>query len=47
MKYLKEEMQTIAGAWNGDGPGMQEQRAMIAYQIIELIDKIEILKEKL
>jgi len=47
MKNLKEEMQTIAGEWNGDEPGIQEQRALIAYEIIQKIVEIETLKKEL
>jgi len=46
MDKLKEEMEEIAGAWNGDNPGLAEDRAHAALEVIEHIDAIEeLLKE--
>jgi hypothetical protein len=43
MEYLykiKEEMEQISGNWNGKLPGLQEERAMWANEVIELVDKL-------
>ena len=47
MENLKKEMKTIAGEWDGDFPGVKEDRAMTALEILDLIKKIEELKEEL
>ena len=47
MQELKEQMEKIAGEWDGDMPGVLEDRAMIATDILELIKKIEDLIKEL
>jgi hypothetical protein len=40
LEKLKKQMQDIAGNWNGDEPGLQEENAKIALEVIEKIDEI-------
>ena len=45
---MKKEMESIAGAWNGKESGRQEEKAMWAKEVIEIIDElIEKLKEEI
>lgn len=45
-KDLKEEMENVAGNWNGDDSGYREEQAMIAYDIIEKSNEIvELIRE--
>jgi hypothetical protein len=41
LKELKERMQTLAGAWNGDEPGVQEDTAHLAMDIIAKVGELE------
>ena len=41
MENLKKEMEQIAGEWNGDESGYQEDQAEIAIDILEKIAEIE------
>ena len=46
MDKLKKEMEDIAGSWNGDESGVQEEQAHIANEVLEKIAEIEeLLKE--
>lgn len=47
LKQLKEKMERIAGEWNGDESGRQEDNAHIAEEVIEKIDEIKELLEQL
>ncbi len=47
LNKLKEYMEEIAGQWNGDESGSQEDNAHIALEVIEKIDEIEKLLEEL
>ena len=40
-KKLKERMEQIAGEWNGDEAGLQEDRAEIALDVITKLDEVE------
>jgi len=42
LEHLKQTLSEIAGAWNGDEPGHQEERAQIAQEAIEQIEKLEV-----
>ena len=42
LAHLKQTLKEIAGAWNGDEPGEQEERAGIALDAIEQIEKLEV-----
>jgi len=42
LAHLKQTLEEIAGAWNGDEPGHQEERAQIALEAIEAIEKLEV-----
>lgn len=45
---MKKEMEGYAGAWNGKEPGRQEDKAMWAREVIEILDElIEKLKEEI
>lgn len=45
---IREEMEQISGNWNGKLPGLQEERAMWANEVIELVDElIKKLKERI
>lgn len=37
---LKKEMEGYAGAWNGKDPGRQEEKAMWAGEVIEIVDEL-------
>ena len=41
IKQIKEEMEEIAGEWNGDEAGVQEDRAVIALDVITKLDEVE------
>lgn len=41
LALLKKQMEEIAGAWNGDEPGQQEDRAHQANDILEKIRELE------
>jgi len=41
MDKLKKEMEQIAGEWNGDESGYQEEQAGTAIEILEKIAEIE------
>lgn len=47
LEYLKQEAEEIVGAWNGDNPGTQEDRAHVANQLLEKITEIEALISEL
>lgn len=38
---LKEKMEQIAGEWNGDEAGLQEERAEIALDVITKLEEVE------
>lgn len=38
---LKKKMEEIAGEWNGDEPGLKEDRAHAAHDILEAVKTIE------
>lgn len=40
LNKFKAEMEAIAGEWNGDGSGVQEDNANTAQDIITKIDEI-------
>lgn len=41
IEQLKAQMELIAGAWNGDEAGIQEDNAHIAEEVLEHIKEIE------
>ena len=41
LKQLKKDLEEIAGQWNGDNPGIQEDDASIANEVIEKINEIK------
>lgn len=46
LSQLKEWAEEVAGRWNGDNPGLDEDRAHCAVEIKEKIEEIEeLLKE--
>jgi hypothetical protein len=46
IEQIKKYAENISGQWNGDEPGLQEDRAGIANEILEKISEIEeLLKE--
>lgn len=47
MENLKKEMEIIAGLWNGDNPGIEEDKAHIANEVLEKIKEIEELLQEL
>lgn len=47
LSNLKDRMEIIAGEWNGDLPGLQEERADTALEVIAKIDEINELLEQL
>jgi hypothetical protein len=44
---LKSEMENLRGQWDGDNPGIAEDRASLATDIIDAVTKLESLLEKL
>jgi len=44
---LRDYAEEIAGEWNGDEPGIQEERAECANEIIEKIDELVLLLKEL
>lgn len=44
---LEKEMNEIAGRWNGDESGLQEDRAHASLEVIEKIKEIKTLLEEL
>ena len=40
LEELKKRMERIAGDWNGDLPGLAEDQANIALEVIQKIDEI-------
>ena len=45
-KKLKKELEEISSEWNGDNPGITEERSHIAEEALEQITKLEeLLKE--
>lgn len=47
MDKLKTRMEEIAGSWDGDQSGIQEDNASIAVEVLEKIKEIEELLEGL
>ena len=47
LKQWKADMEEIAGQWNGDKPGMAEDRAHAALEAIAAIEKLEELLNEL
>lgn len=50
MKHLqkfKEEVEDIAGQWNGDNSGRLEDQAHICLEILDKVKEIEVLIEEL
>lgn len=46
LQKLIKECEEIAGRWNGDNPGYQEEQAMVANEIIEKSNElIELINE--
>ena len=46
LQKIKKDMEEIAGQWDGDDPGAEEDRAHAAMEAIEHIDQLEeLLKE--
>lgn len=46
LTQLKKDYEGIAGRWNGDESGLQEDRARHALEVIEKVDElIELLNE--
>lgn len=41
LDLLKKKMEEIAGAWNGDESGLQEDRAHAALDVIKAVNTIE------
>lgn len=41
LAILRKKMEEIAGEWDGDKPGLQEDRAHAAQDILKAIDVIE------
>lgn len=44
---LKQWAEGIAGQWNGDEPGLQEDRASIANEIIEKANELQDLLDEI
>jgi len=40
LRQLRKDLEEIAGHWNGDNPGQQEDDARIAIEVIEKIKEI-------
>ncbi len=47
LEGLKNEMEHIAGEWNGDEPGIQEENSKVALEVIDKINEIKELLEQL
>jgi hypothetical protein len=47
LKAMKRHMEDIAGQWNGDEPGRDEDRAHAASEAIACIESLEALLEEL
>lgn len=46
LQRIKKDAEEIAGQWNGDEPGEQEEKAQCANEVIETIDSLmELLEE--
>lgn len=43
---LRNKMNEVAAAWNGDNAGKQEDRATVASDILQKIDELEELLEE-
>lgn len=41
LDFIKQEMDEIAGAWNGDESGKQEEDAETAKEVLEKVAEIE------
>mgnify|MGYP001607987940 CR=1 FL=1 len=44
---LKSELEDIAGEWNGDESGLQEDRAHASLEAVEKIEELKTLLEEL
>ncbi len=44
---LESELNDIASEWNGDNPGLQEERATASLDAIEKIKELKLLLEEL
>lgn len=40
LEAIKKEMEGYVGEWNGKEPGRQEEKAMWASEVIELVDEL-------
>lgn len=47
LKEIEERANEVAGQWNGDLPGIQEERATAALEIIEKIKELKLLLEEI
>ena len=47
LDYIKQEMDEVAGQWNGDESGKQEEDAQIAKEVLEKVAEIEELLKQL
>jgi len=46
MKNLREQLNEVAGNWNGEDNDIREDRALIAYRGLEIVEELEeILKD--
>lgn len=42
LENVKQTLREIAGEWNGDEPGTQEERATLAQEALDQIKKLEV-----
>ena len=47
LSAIRKEVEDVAGKWNGDESGTQEEKAHCAVEIIDLLDRLEVLIEEL
>lgn len=47
MEQLKKDMERISGEWSGEEPGIKEERAGIATEILAHLESIKVLQEAL
>lgn len=47
LDYIKQEMDEVAGQWNGDDSGKLEEDAQIAKEVLEKVAEIEALLTEL
>lgn len=47
LKEIEDYANEVAGQWNGDLPGTEEERATTAYEILEKLKELKQLLEEL